>query len=91
MPPSPSGWLRRPSVASLSQCVRGPWGRGRWSRLELLEARDLPSGVRPDHVLFHGGSAAPLSSPGPTGMTPAQVRHYYGFDQVAFGGGTVGG
>jgi hypothetical protein len=28
----------------------------------------------------------PLSTSGPTGYTPAQVRHAYGFDQVWFGG-----
>ena len=29
---------------------------------------------------------SPFGSPGPTGYTPSQVRHAYGFDQINFGG-----
>src|SRR5437764_7654373 len=56
-------------------------------RLEPLEPRDVPSAVHPDYVrLPLGGGAVPLGSPGPTGSTPAQIRHAYGFDKIAFGG-----
>jgi hypothetical protein len=35
------------------------------------------------------GSAAPMSSPGPTGYTPSQVSQAYGFNQITFNNGTV--
>ena len=28
----------------------------------------------------------PMATPGPTGFTPAQIRHAYGLDQISFGG-----
>ena len=37
------------------------------------------------------GTVVPLASSGPTGYTPAQIRHAYGFDQISFSGGTVAG
>jgi hypothetical protein len=58
--------------------------------LEKLESREVPSGAQPDHIQFlAGGGATPFGSPGPTGYTPAQIRHAYGFDQIKFNGGTV--
>jgi hypothetical protein len=57
--------------------------------LELLEKRDLPSGMHPTNVLRLSGGPngpAPFSSAGPRGFTPAQVRHAYGFDQISFNG-----
>jgi hypothetical protein len=47
----------------------------------------LPPGVAtPRYTLFRPhGSATPPSSPGPVGLSPAQVRHAYGVDQVTFG------
>ncbi len=60
--------------------------------LETLESRDLPSGFQSDYVLLpEKGGATPFSSPGPTGYTPAQIKHAYGFDQIAFNNGTVAG
>src|SRR6516165_1732510 len=41
--------------------------------------------------LASGGSATPLDTPGPTGYSPAQIRHAYGFDQITFNNGTVAG
>ena len=32
------------------------------------------------------GAALPMATPGPTGFTPAQIRHAYGLDQISFGG-----
>jgi hypothetical protein len=56
-------------------------------RLESLEPRDVPSTIHPDYVrLPLAGGASPFGSPGPTGTTPAQIRHAYGFDRIAFGG-----
>jgi hypothetical protein len=41
-------------------------------------------------LLADSGMAGPLGTTGPTGYTPAQVRHAYGFDQIAFAGGVAG-
>src|SRR5207244_9103773 len=58
-------------------------------RCEALETRDLPTTFAPTYrPVRHPGHAAPLSTAGPTGYTPAQVRHAYGFDQISFGGVT---
>jgi hypothetical protein len=57
----------------------------RQPQLELLETRDLLSGFTTDHVLLHAG-ATPMGTTGPTGYTPSQVRHAYGFDQISFNG-----
>jgi hypothetical protein len=55
--------------------------------LEMLESRDLPAIFAPAYLSAHApGRAAPMSTAGPTGYTPTQVRHAYGFDQVSFGG-----
>ena len=32
------------------------------------------------------GAVLPMATPGPTGFTPAQIRHAYGLDQISFGG-----
>src|SRR5262245_58822449 len=64
-----------------------PRPRPRTLRLEALEPRDVPSAVHPNYVrLPLAGGASPFGSPGPTGTTPAQIRHAYGFDRIAFGG-----
>src|SRR5438132_13313299 len=59
-------------------------------RLEFLEDRTLLSVadfVQPGYVLMHtNGQVGPLARSSPTGYSPSQVRHAYGFDQINFGG-----
>jgi hypothetical protein len=60
--------------------------------VELLEGRDLLTTFTPGYLLARrSGAAQPMSTAGPTGYTPAQVRHAYGFDQIAFNGITGDG
>ncbi len=62
-------------------------------RLEFLEERTLLSGyARPTYVRLplSGGGASPFGTGGPTGYTPAQIRHAYGFDQIIFPGNVPG-
>jgi hypothetical protein len=77
---------RRPASA-----LRSPPRQTKRTRLpvlEPLETRTLPTGAHPYYVILPtGGSAGPLGSSGPTGYTPAQIRHAYGFDQIALPGG----
>jgi hypothetical protein len=54
--------------------------------VQTLEGRDLPTTFTAGYLGVHAGRATPHSSSGPTGYTPAQVRHAYGFDQIKFGG-----
>jgi hypothetical protein len=60
-------------------------------RVEDLEPRDVPSVVTPTYVLDpNSGGATAFGSPGPTGLSPAAIRHAYGFDQVSYtGAGTT--
>ena len=82
---SPRQAGRRKSTDSIKLC------------LELLETRELLSAAHaalavPTHILHPShGSVSPLSSSGPTGYTPTQIRHGYGFDQIKFNNGTVAG
>ena len=60
--------------------------------IEALEGRDLPSaGAHPTYILAipHGGGAAPYTTSGPTGTTPSQIRHAYGFDKITLGNGAA--
>ncbi|MEN6449330.1 MAG: S53 family peptidase [Thermoguttaceae bacterium] len=70
--------------------------RGRSLRLESLESRSLlsvsPLGVAvPCCVATAADDVAPMASASPTGYSPAQIRHAYGFDQVTFSNGAVAG
>src|SRR5262245_38745001 len=51
-----------------------------------------PDGLfaRPLHKLFSLDELVPLASSSPVGLTPAKIRHAYGFDQITFGNGIVG-
>jgi hypothetical protein len=63
-------------------------------RVECLESRTLLSASVVEGLgATPGWQASPLvSSNGtPTGYTPAQIRHAYGFDQIAFSSGTLSG
>jgi hypothetical protein len=65
-----------------------------WSpHLEVLEDRDLPSVTAyPTYVLLNqSGGVNPHLGFGPTGTTPSQILHAYGFDQIKFNNGTVAG
>jgi uncharacterized repeat protein (TIGR01451 family) len=68
------------------------WRRWR-PQLEILEARDLPSvTAHPTYVILHRNVAAsPQLGLGPTGTTPSQIRHAYGFDLITFNNGTIAG
>src|SRR5262245_54776656 len=86
-------WLKwRPAPSS------GPDKRSRHVRtrgslfIELLESRTVPSGAQPSYVLLpQSGGATPFSTSAPTGVTPAQIRHAYGFDQISFNNGAIAG
>jgi hypothetical protein len=85
-------WLvRRAPLASSNHHPKGRFGKERRPLLEQLESRDLPSVFHPTLVLVPhgnggGSSLRPFGSPGPTGTTPQQIRHAYGFDQITFNG-----
>ncbi|HEV3145079.1 MAG TPA: S53 family peptidase [Gemmataceae bacterium] len=84
-------WNWRFHLRSSQLRTRRPKGRPLLF-LEFLEAREVPSSAHTDYVLHpQGGGATPYGSPGPTGYTPAQIRHAYGFDQITFNNGTVAG
>src|SRR5438552_3034270 len=51
-------------------------------RVELLETRDLPAVFSPAHLLSHPSNMAPRATSGPTGYSPTQIRHAYGFAQI---------
>src|SRR5581483_2521624 len=62
-------------------------------RIEFLEHRTLLSALltHPHYVIKHSaGTVTPLGTSGPTGYTPSQIRHAYGFDQITLSGGVVG-
>jgi subtilase family serine protease len=72
---------RRSSSLPVS-CARRPS-----LRVEELETRALPSAVGPETVIHPNLQAAPRAGSGAiTYYTPGQVRHAYGFDQVANSG-----
>ncbi len=81
------------TLASRNPSTRGTRNESRPKPiLEQLESREVPAVAQPQYLLMnHAGGAQPLFSSSPTGLTPAQVRHAYGFDQITFNNGTVAG
>src|SRR5437868_12890559 len=66
--------------------------RNRTPRLgiEALESRDLLSVFTPTYELLHGGGLAkPFGTTGPSGYTPSQILHAYGFDKITLPGGAA--
>src|SRR5207248_671083 len=61
--------------------------------LEELETRTLLSASNPAAlVALPAVQLQPLATNHtPHGLTPAQVRHAYGFDQISFNNGTIAG
>jgi hypothetical protein len=61
-------------------------------RLEALEERALLSISQffPTDLRAFGDDVHPLGGSGPSGYTPSQIRHAYGFDQITFSGGIAG-
>jgi V8-like Glu-specific endopeptidase len=51
---------------------------------QLVQSGVIPK-MSPDFKLRLGSDGAPLVSTTPQGLTPAQIRKAYGFDQIAFG------
>ncbi|MEI8194744.1 MAG: LEPR-XLL domain-containing protein, partial [Phycisphaerae bacterium] len=45
----------------------------------------------PTYRVIGKPSAQPYGSSGPVGLTPTQIRHAYGFDQITFSNGTIVG
>jgi hypothetical protein len=66
----------------------GEASRRRRPQFERLEARLVLSGqpvadFRPTFVMLHPlGGLVPFQSASPSGLTPAQIRHAYGLDQI---------
>lgn len=63
---------------------------------ESLETRVLMSATNPlDDIVvstdYSTSTITPHATSGPTGYSPAQIRHAYGFDSVSFANGTVAG
>ena len=82
----------RTLLRSFASLFRGePLNRNKSSLLflEELETRDVPALVSPTAHLLAMNTASPAGLP--AGLSPAQVRHFYGFDQVAFSSGAVRG
>ncbi len=64
--------------------------------VEILEQRQLLTAVGQAVPLYEElstitakGTVVPLATSGPTGYTPAEIRHAYGFDQLSFNSGAV--
>ncbi len=98
MPPAWFTLLKKSKRTGRPRPSRREPGRagGRRLRLESLEVRSLLSvsavaEAVPYHVAVTQDGVVPLSTAAPTGYSPAQIRHAYGFDQITFNNGTVAG
>src|SRR5437868_10829816 len=54
-------------------------------RVEELETRVVPSGSRLESLFAHPLGGKVNVTPAAAPFTPAQIRHAYGIDQIAFG------
>jgi V8-like Glu-specific endopeptidase len=80
---TPSGWKQtQPLVATLSQAADVPFSIPQEARSVQLRPGALPR-------LNADGTIATSASP--VGLTPAQIRKAYGYDQIQFGGTTGDG
>ncbi len=93
---SPS-WFGRVRSPRTSRNKIGPRrDKCRILELESLESRQYLSAspvevATPDYVAMRpANGAAPQTTSGPTGMTPAEIRSAYGFSSVTFAGGIAG-
>ncbi len=60
--------------------------------LERLEDRAVPAVISPTALLMASGGVGSAAGSGPpAGLSPAQVRQAYGFNQITFNSGTVQG
>jgi subtilase family serine protease len=84
----------RPSRRRESRGSRGRarFPSGRPLQFEALEARTLLSaaGLSASAPALAGSFAQWSTSPSGNGLTPAQIAHAYGFDNIRFAGGIVG-
>ncbi len=93
----PAGHERRNRRSAHDKTNRGRPRGCRTLRVESLENRHLLSLTIAEHAASDivaypvPNGIAPLSSAGPTGYTPAQIRQAYGFDKITFNNGTVVG
>lgn len=83
-------------IGSSRRASRGLKRRGgRRMEFESLEGRALLSATgfaTPNHQpIVSDSGVVPQSTTGATGYTPTQLRHAYGFDQIAFNNGTIPG
>src|SRR5438445_2530192 len=94
-------WPTQTRSTRRRQHVRRPRPVTTRLRVELLEDRTLlslgvgqlaplPPGFSPTYILKHADGVGPLATSSPTGHTPSQIRHAYGFDQIVFNGGISG-
>jgi subtilase family serine protease len=83
---------RRPRRAAINRAVASTFEPLESRRLYSVSATAAAGGVlpvlHPAHVALHtaAGGIQPLGTAGPTGYTPAQVRHGYGLDRISFNG-----
>src|SRR5260370_1365887 len=87
------GWM---AGRSSNRSRRRSSTKSRSLLVEVLESRPVAAVAyaQPDYMRIGGGGSGgvtPAGSPGPTGYSPAQLKHAYGFDQITFNNGTVTG
>src|SRR5437868_7825793 len=82
------------SARDLAAMLRGPSISPITKPPAVLSGGASPAGggnstamIRPGFRLYHpAGDATPLNGPSPYGLSPLQIRHAYGFDQITLPG-----